>query len=79
MYYEINVAKLAPVTSYNPTPSHKHYFATSPRSLTTSKEAKILLAHFVLLFPEPEYNITMTKMFEGGQIININQFLNEDQ
>ena len=55
MYYEINVAKKDSKGQY------RHYFATAPRSLTFYKEAIKVLKHFIVLFPAPEYNMTVNK------------------
>jgi len=41
MYYEINVSK-----------NGKHYFATHSRSVTNEMQARQMLMHFRLVFPE---------------------------
>lgn len=77
MYYEINVAKLAPTSYYDPTPSYRHYFATAPRSISDSKTAVAVLKDFQVRFPEPEFNITLSRNPEQSEFINIPLFLSE--
>jgi len=71
MYYEINVSKLNEKTL-----EYKHYFATAKRSLTSYDEAVIVLNHFVQLFPEPEYKISVSYNPETFTGYNVKSFLN---
>jgi hypothetical protein len=80
MYYEINVSKKRGAGWLNPN-DYGHYFATAPRSLQSKKETKAMLKHFLEIFPEPEYKISVCKEIqEGIYYPNAKQFLeSEDQ
>lgn len=72
MYYEINVSKKDGKNSY------KHYFATAKRSITFEKEMILMVKHFSIVFPEPEYHIMVTYYSESGLILDVNEILNKD-
>jgi hypothetical protein len=57
MYYEINVAKKVKRTGIPE--RYEHYFATAPRSITFHEDALKKLKEFIVLFPAPEYNVTI--------------------
>jgi len=77
MYYEICVSKLRDKGQYKD--QYIHYFATAKRSLTSRSEARIVLAHFVQIFPAPMYFISISKQEEIGEGFDVQDFLeNED-
>jgi hypothetical protein len=57
MYYEINVAKKVKKSGIGE--RYEHYFATAPRSITYYAKALLLLIEFQVLFPYPEYEISI--------------------
>jgi len=69
MYYEINVSKL--VKRSGVVERYEHYFATAERSITSTKELKVIYDHFVELFPEPEFNLTVTNYEKIGHFIDV--------
>lgn len=68
MYYEINIAKR------NAKGEYAHYFATAERSITTIESAKEIYTELNNAFPEPEYNITVSKIEKIGYHIDVNTF-----
>ena len=73
MYYEINVAKK--VKNSGVGERYEHYFATAPRSLYDSTEALQMLKHFQVLFPSPEYSISISKNPEQFTCYSAEEFL----
>jgi len=71
MYYEINVSKKDKDGTY------RHYFATARRSLTNSTNAVMVLKHFQVLFPTPDYDIIVSKHFEQFTGYSPDAFLKE--
>jgi len=57
MYYEINVAKKVKKAGIGE--RYEHYFATAPRSITYYENALKMLKEFQILFPYPEYEISI--------------------
>jgi hypothetical protein len=75
MYYEINVAKKVKRNGIGE--RYEHYFATAPRSLTFYEKALVMLIEFQKLFPEPEYNITISEIPEQFTSYSPEEFLAE--
>lgn len=73
MYYEINVSKKR--VRFGNAPQYVHYFATAERSITTTEQLKEILEHFVSIFPEPEYNISISRDDQSKTIIDIDDIL----
>ena len=73
MFYEVNISKFNKKTVPN---SYRHYFATAPRSITNKLDLKIILEDFVVKFPEPEFNITVTKDEQVQKSVDIKEILN---
>jgi len=71
MYYEINIAKRNAKGEYH------HYFATAKRSITTIEKAEEIYGELSKAFPEPEYNIMVSKFEKIGSLIDVNTFKNE--
>jgi len=67
MYYEINIAKR------NAKGEYIHYFATAERSITTIERAKEIYTELSNAFPEPEYNISVSKIEKIGSYIDVNK------
>lgn len=65
MYYEINIAKR------NAKGEYIHYFATAERSITTIDNAKEIYNELCKAFPEPNYNITVSKIEKIGTFIDV--------
>jgi len=76
MFYEINVAKDTK-SNYRNEVNYRHFFATAPRSITTDDELKTALEIFMVAFPEPMYNITVTRDDQRSEGVNIEDFLNK--
>ena len=76
MYYEINVAKKVKKSGITKEyETYQHYFATAPRSITYYKDAVNKLKEFIVLFPSPEYDITIHENPEQFNIYSANEFL----
>lgn len=73
MYYEINVAKKVKRSGIGE--SYQHYFATAPRSITFYKDAVEKLKHFMVLFPTPEYDVTIHENPEQFTSYSSEEFL----
>jgi len=69
MYYEINVAKK------NEKGQYVHYFATARRSITDRATLKTVVEDFVVRFPEPEFNITISYSPEVSHVMTVENFL----
>lgn len=72
MYYEINVSKKDSKNTY------KHYFATAKRSITYEEELIPMVKHFSIVFPKPEYCISITYYSESGVILDVDKLLNKN-
>ena len=59
MWYEINVARLVRGRYY-------HFFATDKRSITTRTELNQVYSKIKEAFPEPEYEVSVTRYEETG-------------
>ena len=68
MYYEINVSKKTSA-------GYRHFFATAERSLSSELQALTVLQALLTAFPEPEYNISLTRWEHKGQGINIKKLI----
>jgi len=80
MYYEINVSKGIKANQFSRGLTYYHYFATAPRSLQSekeTKETKEMLKHFQVIFPKPEYKISLSMNPEVEQDLDIEDFLND--
>ena len=75
MYYEINVAKK--VKRVGIPERYEHYFATAPRSITFYKDALKKLKEFMILFPLPEYEISIHENPEQFNTYSPEEFLKE--
>ena len=69
MYYEINVAKKDNKGEY------RHYFATDKRSITTKKQLIETTSHFMVVFPAPEYNISVSYVPEVSFGMSAEKFI----
>lgn len=69
MYYEINVAKKDNHGGYS------HYFATSPRSISTIKSLEEKVKDFGERFPYPEFDISVSKVEQSGIQVDFKSFL----
>jgi hypothetical protein len=72
MYYEINVAKRKSEDG-----RYEHYFATAPRSIPYFEKALLMLKDFQVLFPSPEYDITIKKNSEQFTFYSSKEFVKE--
>jgi hypothetical protein len=69
MYYEINVSKQVTkedgyiLSEYG---RYVHLFATAKRSITGERELKRVYHHIKRAFPEPMFNIIVTRWDETG-------------
>ena len=73
MYYEINVSKLTKAIGRKD--RYEHYFATAPRSITYYNNAILILKEFMVLFPQPEYDITISEVPERFDSYSPEKFL----
>lgn len=74
MHYEINVSnKLEGDDCYY------HFFATHARSITSESKLRKVLTAFKAAFPEPEYNITASKVQTIGEDVDIDKTLGVDK
>ena len=72
MHYEINVSK------WNPNSRRfEHYFATNKRSLMDRRTAGQVLKHFLTLFTEPDYNVSLSRCQETSESLDIEKFIIE--
>ena len=69
MSYEINVAKK------NANGEYHHWFATAERSIDTRDKLIKVLKEFRIAFPEPEYNISITRYENIGYGMDIDKLL----
>lgn len=74
MHYEINVSKRTGKKNWNGTDEYHHYFATAERSLNNPDSAKKMWEDFKVLFPAPEYELSITKWEKIGKPVD---FTNE--
>ncbi len=71
MHYEINVSKCDnPVGRGTERPRYSHFFATAERSITTAKQCKAVYDELVKAFPEPDYQISITRNETTGYMID---------
>jgi hypothetical protein len=71
MYYEINVAKLNNKNEY------VHFFATSPRSITSKDKLTEILKEFKVLFPSPKFNISASYHPEMSEGLDVEELINK--
>lgn len=75
MYYEINVSKKREISGR--TPQYAHYFATAERSITDTETLKVVVKHFLEIFPKPEYQISVSLDEQRRKGIDIDKLLSE--
>ena len=76
MSYEINIAKR--YRDYTGKERYGHYFATSDRSLETKEKMQEVLTDLREAFPEPEFQISVSKQVRYWQTVNIDE-IDEEQ
>ena len=84
MYYEINVAKAETLPNGKLKPNwdnssydYRHFFATTPRSITNREDLKKVLPELMKAFPSPEYQITVRKWVQQGEGVDTEEILKE--
>lgn len=70
MHYEINIAKKEKDSS-----SYRHFFATAPRSITDDQKLFEVVRELKKKFPEPEYNLTVSKWETIGKDVDVTEIV----
>ena len=70
MNYEINVVKYEKST-YDNKVHGKHFFATAPRSITDRAQLNKLYAHFMKVFPTPEFELMVSRIEETSTYLDM--------
>ena len=69
MHYEINISK------QNEKGEYHHYFATHKRSITNQARLKVIVEDFLIRFPKPEFNISVSYNPEVSRRMSAEAFI----